>query len=311
MTESDLITRFLQRPTVRDDVVLGIGDDAALLIVPPDHELVAAVDTIIEGVHFPADTSAEDIGYRALAVNLSDLAAMGSKPAWCTLSLSLPQASEEWMQGFARGFFALATAHQCELVGGDTVRGPLVVTVQVMGMVEAGTALRRSGARVGDAIFVTHMTGEAAAGLSLVQAPRASSPATQHLVQRFLRPTPRVAIGRALRTHATAAMDVSDGLLIDLQRLCAASGVGAELDLQTVMLPRQLREVFDDATAWRFALSGGDDYELLYTMPAAQASAGAQHGVRIGTIVAGSGVTCRLNGAPHVPQHAGYDHFAR
>ncbi|MET0988126.1 MAG: thiamine-phosphate kinase [Steroidobacteraceae bacterium] len=310
MTEFDLINRFFRRPSTRPDVALGIGDDAALLTMPPGHDLVAAVDTIVEGVHFPVGTSAYDIGYRALAVNLSDLAAMGSKPAWCTLALSLPKASEEWMEGFARGFFDLATAHQCELVGGDTVRGPLVITVQVMGTVEAGNALRRSGANVGDGIFVTRMTGEAAAGLSLLQSPRTPTASTQHLIDRFLHPTPRVASGRALRTHATAAMDVSDGLVIDLQRLCAASRVAAELDLQTKMLSTSMRELFDQPTAWRFALSGGDDYELLYTMPSQQMSYGAQHGVRIGTIVAGAGVTCRIDGAVHVPQNAGYDHFA-
>ncbi|MET0658140.1 MAG: thiamine-phosphate kinase [Steroidobacteraceae bacterium] len=310
MTEFDLINRFFRRPSTRSDVALGIGDDAALLTMQPLYELVAAVDTIVEGVHFPAGTAAYDIGYRALAVNLSDLAAMGSKPAWCTLSLSLPQANEEWMQDFARGFFDLATAHQCELVGGDTVRGPLVITVQVMGTVEQGTALRRSGAQVGDGIFVTHMTGEAAAGLALVQSPRTPSASTQHLIDRFLHPTPRVAIGRALRTRATAAMDVSDGLLIDLQRLCAASGVAAELDLHRRMLSSQMRELFDEPTAWRFALSGGDDYELLYTMPSERASYGTLHGVRIGTIVAGAGVTCRIDGAVHLSQNAGYDHFA-
>ena len=310
VTEFDLINRYFQRGLTRTDVPLGIGDDAALLTLPSGHELVAAVDTIVEGVHFPVGTAAYDIGYRALAVNLSDLAAMGAKPAWCTLSLSLPTASEEWMAAFTRGFFDLATAHQCELVGGDTVRGPLVITVQVLGAVEMGTALRRSGAKVGDAIFLTQMTGEAAAGLSLVQAPRTPTASTQHLVDCFLHPKPRIASGRALRTQATAAMDVSDGLLIDLQRLCVASGVGAELDLQTNMLSTQLRELFDETSAWRFALSGGDDYELLYTLPPQQASYGAQHGVRIGTIVTGSGVTCRIDGAVHVPQNTGYDHFA-
>lgn len=310
MNESDLITRFFARAGRRDDVVLGIGDDAALLRVPDGQELVAAIDTIIEGVHFPSGSAAEDIGHRALAVNLSDLAAMGATPAWCMLSLSVPAADEQWLAGFSRGFFELALAHDCELVGGDTVRGPLVVTVQVMGFVEQGMALRRSGAQSGDAVFVTRMTGEAAAGLALVQTPRVATPATQHLIRKFLRPEPRLAAGRALRTHATAAMDVSDGLLIDLQRLCAASGVGAQLDLATAMLSTELREAFDEARAWQFALSGGDDYELLYTAPASGAAAGARHGVRIGRIVAGSGVTCRLNGTEYVPANTGYEHFA-
>jgi thiamine-monophosphate kinase len=311
VTESDLITRFFARRASRSDVVLGIGDDAALLQVAPGHELVAAVDTIVEGVHFPANTSAEDIGYRALAVNLSDLAAMGATPAWCTLALSMPDASEAWLQGFAAGFFPLAQQHQCELVGGDTVRGPLVVTVQVLGQVETGSALRRSGAKPGDAIFVTTMTGDAAAGLSLIQQPRAASAAIDDLQRRFRRPTPRIASGRALRTHASAAMDVSDGLSIDLQRLCNASGVGAELELSTPMLSLPLREVFDEPVAWQFALSGGDDYELLYTTQPVNESVGARHGIRIGTIVETSGVRCRINGIDHQPAALGYDHFAR
>lgn len=310
MNEFDLINRYFCRTTRRDDVVLGIGDDAALLRVPADHELVAAVDTIVEGVHFPIGSSAEDIGYRALAVNLSDLAAMGAKPAWSTLSLSIPQADETWLNGFSRGFFALADTHRCELVGGDTVRGALVITVQVMGIVERGTAMRRSGAKAGDAIFVTTMTGEAAAGLAVVQSQPEQTAAARRLIDKFLRPVPRIEQGRELRLHATAAMDVSDGLLIDLQRLCAASGVGALLDLSTSLLSNALLDTFEEAEAWRFALSGGDDYELLYTVPPSLAHIGEQHGVRIGTIVNGAGVRCRVNGFEHVPSAIGYDHFA-
>lgn len=310
MNETDLINRFFARGGRRKDVRLGIGDDAAVLTVPPGYEVVAAVDTIAEGVHFPAGAAAEDVGYRALAVNVSDLAAMGAQPAWCTLALSLPTATEEWLSGFARGFFEVAARHDCELVGGDTVRGPLVVTVQVMGLVEAGTALRRSGAQVGDAIFLTRMTGDAAAGLELLKSHQTTTEATAYLVQRFLRPTPRVEQGRALRLHAHAAMDVSDGLLIDLHRLCAASGVGAELDLTSSMLSPELRSVFDEDRAWEFALGGGDDYELLYTMPAAKTDLGAQNGICIGTIVSGSAVSCRVNGVTYTPRSLGYDHFA-
>ncbi|MGI9263462.1 MAG: thiamine-phosphate kinase [Gammaproteobacteria bacterium] len=263
MTEDELIERFFAASTLhRDDVVLGIGDDAAVLAPPPGHQIVSAVDTINEGVHFPAGLPARSIGHRAMAVNLSDLAAMGAEPAWALLSLSIPQADEKWLNEFADGFLGLATGFGVSLVGGDTVRGPLSVSVGVQGFVESGSQLTRAGARPGDAIFLTGKTGEAAAGLELVRGSR-----TGPLVDRFLDPVPRVEIGRDLVGVATSAIDVSDGLAVDLARLAKASGVAAHLDLDRLPLSEDVDQLFGPERCRELALAGGDDYELCFTVP--------------------------------------------
>jgi thiamine-monophosphate kinase len=313
--EFDIIANYFARRPARTDVPLGIGDDAAVLNVRGDRRLVLAMDTIVEGVHFLAGTAAEDIGYRVLAVNLSDLAAMGAEPAWMSLSLSLPRADEAWLDGFAKGLFELADAYDVALIGGDTVRGPLVVTVQIGGWIEPDRALTRAGARPGDAIFVSGVPGEAAAGLALLRDGRADGDAARHLRTRFLRPVPRVALGRTLRTVASAAMDISDGLLADLGKLCAASGCGAELTLDALPRSAALSACFDPDTSLRFALTGGDDYELLFTVPEAAAAVlvPSPAGVpvtRIGTIRAQPGVDCLLRGSPYRLERAGYDHFS-
>jgi thiamine-monophosphate kinase len=304
--ESELIHRYFARSNARNDVALGIGDDAAVLDVPPGYQLVAAVDTIVEGVHFPVGTRADDVGHRALAVNLSDLAAMGAEPGWFTLALSLPAPDEGWLQAFSQGLLALAEAHGCALVGGDTVRGPLVITIHVMGLVECGRALRRAGARAGDLIYLSHMTGEASAGLAAIQRDLPGTQAVRVLQDKFLRPVPRVELGRALQCRATAAMDVSDGLLIDLERMCAASDLSAVLELDSSMLPAALVQTFARDEAWRFALTGGDDYELLFTAPADQ----VVPGLRIGRMDQGRGVQCLVDGATYPTRVRGYDHFA-
>ena len=229
--EFDLIERYFTRQGDRSDVLLGVGDDAALLQVPPGQVLVAAMDTLVEGRHFLPDAPPGSVGHQALAVNLSDLAAMGATPAWALLSLSLPEPDEAWLGGFAAGLYALAESCGVALVGGDTVRGPRVVTITALGFVEPGRALLRSGARPGDLVYVSGWPGEAAAGLEALRRGDASGP-DDPLVRRYRFAEPRLALGRDLRGHATAAMDVSDGLLGDLQKLCAASGVGAQLDLE-------------------------------------------------------------------------------
>lgn len=313
--EFAIIDRYFRRRSRRDDVLLGVGDDAALLAPPPGRALVAAADTLVEGRHFLRDAPGRSVGHQALAVNLSDLAAMGADPAWALLSLSLPEVREPWLEDFAAGFHSLADAQGVELVGGDTVRGPLVVTVAVLGFVEQALALRRSGARPGDALYVSGSPGEAAAGLELLRR-GAAMDSDDPLVLRCLYAQPRLELGRALRGRASAAMDVSDGLLGDLGKLCAAGGVGARLDLDALPVSDRLLDACGREAGERLVLHGGDDYELLFTLPAADADRYERQlpqGLplsRIGVIEAGRDVRCERDGQVVTQAGAGYDHFA-
>ena len=320
--EFDLIRLFFrdrQAARGQSGVILGIGDDAAVLAMPSNTELVAAVDTLVAGRHFPPATAAHSIGHRALAVNLSDLAAMGATPAWAMLALTLPAVDAAWLEQFANGLMELAEAHDVALVGGDTTRGPLTVSVQIMGHVPCGTALRRCGARAGDLLAVTGTLGDGAAGLALVTA-GATAPAplgARELIQRFDYPTPRVRFGIAARGIATAAMDLSDGLVGDLPKLAHASGVAAHVAVERLPLSDALRAAVPYAQARDWALAGGDDYELLLAVPAARyadlAARAGQLNLRltvIGEIRAGSGVTWSQNGSEFAPSVRAWDHFA-
>lgn len=318
--EFELIARyFAEGFTDRADVVLGIGDDAAVVRVPAGSELVAAVDTIVAGVHFPAELAPEHIGYRVLAVNLSDLAAMGAAPCWCTLALTLPAAEEHWLQKFTQGFRELATRHGVALIGGDTTRGPLTATVQLLGLVPESTAVRRSGASAGELLFVSGTVGDAAGGLELIQGKTqlASAEDDVWLRRRFLAPTPRIELGLALRGIASAAIDISDGLHADAGKLLAASAVGASLDLDRLPLSRALQSLGLER-ARRLALNGGDDYELCFTVPAERVAAAERAAVasgctisRIGVVEPATGVRYRDHGRPAPVEAPGYDHFAR
>lgn len=323
MTEFEIIRRYFGNCGVRrDDVVVGVGDDGAVLRLPVQSELVVVMDTLVAGVHFPAETSAEDIGYKALAVNLSDIAAMGAEPAWATLALTVPQPVAEWLEAFARGLSAAARSYRVQLVGGDTTRGPLTVTVQVQGWVPQGQAVRRSGARPGDLICVTGSVGDAALALRAWQRHEAlGTPHGDYLLARLNRPTPRCAEGILLRGLASAMIDVSDGLAADLGHLLAASGVGGEMDLSQLPLSESFLALTgswagDDAV--RLALSGGDDYELCFTVPPArraaltQAFSGGACGARvIGTVEAAAGLRCRRgDGSLLALVASGYQHFA-
>ena len=316
--EFELIKRFFSHAgPQRRDVSLGIGDDAALVRVPEGAELVVSVDTIVAGVHFPAAVSPADIGYRALAVNLSDIAAMGATPAWATLALTLPAAEESWLEGFCSGFFALASAHDVMLIGGDTTSGPLSVTVQIMGHAPIGKALRRSGARAGDLIVVSGHVGDAAAGLALLQQQAAADQRPRdQLVARFLRPEPRIALGLALRDVASAAIDISDGLGADLTHILESSGVGAHLSLDSLPLSEALATSFESQRALELALGGGDDYELCITVPPQRlpmlsqiASTCACPLTRVGIIEAQPGLRCTLGGIAVAPTQGGFQHF--
>lgn len=315
MREFDLIARIRARATTRSDVALGIGDDAALLLPPVGMQLVVAMDTLNAGVHFPSGTAPADIGWKALAVNLSDLAAMGALPAWCTLSLSLPDADVAFVDGFLDGFSALARQHEVALVGGDTTRGPLSVCLTVHGFVEPGMALRRDGARVGDEVWVSGSLGDAAGALAQW---KAGVEGDASLRMRLDRPTPRIALGRALRGIATSCVDVSDGLLADLGHVCAASGVGARIDVDALPASETLRAAFHADARRVLQAAGGDDYELCFTAPAEerdavlQASASAGVPVtRIGFVTAAAGVKAFVtDGGEWSAPALGWQHFA-
>lgn len=313
--EFDLIDRIRQRATMRDDVILGIGDDAALLRVPDGHDLVVATDALNVGVHFPRDTAPADIGWKALAVNLSDLAAMGARPAWCTLALSLPQPDAAWLDGFLDGFTALAAQHQVALVGGDTTRGPLSVCVTVHGFVPHGAALRRDAARAGDDVWVTGTLGDAAAALAQLQAGGVADAA---LRLRLDRPEPRVGFALALAGIAHACIDLSDGLLQDLGHVCAASGVGARIDVDALPASHALSVRSRGDTLRGEQACGGDDYELCFTAPPHAADAVREAAAtcllpatKIGHVVAGSAVIAQCaDGSPWSAPRSGYAHFA-
>ncbi len=313
--EFDLIRRYFTRDRdLTDGLLLGPGDDAA--IVESSGRIAISTDTLIEGVHFPATISANLIGHRALAVNLSDLAAMGARPRWCTLALTLPAADAQWLQGFADGFYALARLHGVRLVGGDITRGGLSITVQVIGDV-AQRWPARSGAHPGDDVYVTGTLGDSAAGLTVVNE-QAMHRGAAHaaLADRFLRPQPRVTEGLALAELASAAIDVSDGLLADLGHICAASGCSAVVDVERLPLSAELLSVFPPMAAERFALAGGDDYELCFTASPARAAeieaAFAKLGTplrRIGEVLVGTGVVTRRDGEAFDSPARGYSHF--
>jgi thiamine-monophosphate kinase len=313
-TEFALIDAIARRAATRDDVVLGIGDDAAILAVPRDRQLVVAMDTLNAGVHFPDDTAPAHIGWKALAVNLSDLAAMGARPAWCTLSLSLPASDSRWLEGFLDGFLALAARHGVALVGGDTTRGPLSVCVTAHGLVVPGGALRRDGALVGDDVWVTGTLGDAAGALAQWRGGGGRVPA---LRERLDRPLPRVEAGLALAGLAHAAIDVSDGLLADLGHVCAASGVGAEIELGALPVSPALAGAFDLARRRAMQCTGGDDYELCFSLPrerrdeiAAIAEAAGVAMTRIGRVVDGDAVVVLDDdGNPRQMLRSGFDHF--
>ncbi|MFT4249286.1 MAG: thiamine-phosphate kinase [Pseudomonas sp.] len=323
MHEFALIDRIRARSHGRADIALGIGDDAALLQPAPGEQLAVTMDTLNEGVHFPPESAPFDIGWKTLAVNLSDLAAMGARPAWCTLSLSLPQVDANWLDGFAEGLFALADQHGIALVGGDTTRGPLSLSVTAIGRVAQGNALRRAGARAGDDIWATGTLGDAAAALKLWQAGTlaVAVPATaaiEPLRQRLQRPQPRVQAGLRLVGLASAAIDVSDGLLADLGHVCARSRVGAQLWLDALPASAALRAAFDGEALRVLQCAGGDDYELCFTAlrqhrdAVEQAMQFAEVAVtRIGRIVEGAAVVALdAAGHPWTPPRTGYQHFA-
>ena len=303
MDEFELIRRFFSRDAQATDV--GVGDDGAVMTPTPGTQQVQVIDTLVEGVHFPANITAADVGYRAVAVNLSDIAAMGARPRWMTLALTLWDKDELWVEDFAAGMFAAADEHGVILVGGDTTQGDsVVVSINMTGEVDKDAALLRSGAKEGDTVFVTGTVGDAAAGLELLQ----QGEHDEFLVGRFLRPTARLTLGRMLVGKAHAAIDISDGLVADLSKLLAASALGAQINVDDVPMSPALMARFDEDTAQQFALSGGDDYELCFTA-SADAVAELDGVTAIGTVTAAKGLVCRRGGEIVDVDVSGYRHF--
>ncbi|MBA3773614.1 MAG: thiamine-phosphate kinase [Ramlibacter sp.] len=316
MGEFDLIDRFFKRPTRRN--ALGIGDDCALLSPAVGMQLAVSSDMLVEGRHFLPTIDPFRLGHKALAVNLSDLAACGAKPLAFTLALALPRAEEAWLEPFSRGLLALADAHDCELVGGDTTRGPLTICITVFGEVPQGQALLRSGARAGDDLYVSGTLGQARLALEVFRG-TLSLPAEvfEAARVRMEQPTPRVALGMALRGIATSAIDISDGLLGDLGHILCLSSAGALIDTESAASLLSA-DTLDADRRLEYVLAGGDDYELAFTAPAAKReavmSAAANSGTavrRVGQIEAAHGI--RLvdgTGRAIERRYASFDHFA-
>ncbi|MGP9833730.1 thiamine-phosphate kinase [Marinobacter sp. NSM] len=312
MGEFELIRRFfvpLANKAMTDQLVLGPGDDCAIQRVPEGRDLVFSVDTLVEGVHFPANYSPFCLGWRALAVATSDLAAMGATPVCFTLALTLPEAEPEWLADFAHGLAKASDAFGISLAGGDTTRGPLAVCIQVHGTVTQGSAIRRSGARPGDLVCVSGPLGAAGAALDFLGA---TNPGVdqQAILARYHFPEPRLVLGQQLVGRASAAIDISDGLLADLEHILEPSGVGAELDAKNVPMLPELRRI-KGAAALSLALTAGDDYELCVTIPPDQYAALAPE-AQVGLIIIGrvqqeSGL--RVTGAEMTESPAGFDHF--
>lgn len=319
--EFALIRQYFSSLGHASGVVLGVGDDAAVLDVPEGEQLVVTVDTLVAGVHFPLDASPGDIGHRSLRVNLSDIAAMGAQPRWFTLALTLPEANEVWLQQFSQALSEDAAFFGCALVGGDTTSGPLSITIQLFGTVPTGEALTRSGASAGDHIFVTGSLGEGAAALSLfdIDGPGLIDNDDERdiLLQRFYRPKPRLLDGLHLRGLASSALDISDGLVADLGHIAEASGLGADIYFEQLPVAPWLTLLSEPPVVADWVLSGGDDYELCFTVPQEGRQAvdeliqqGEVTACCIGQMTNEKGVRCfDKHGTLMSVKESGYQHF--
>ncbi len=318
LAEFDLIREFFAHSAAgRDDVVLGVGDDCALLQPAAGMELAVTTDTLVEGVHFSNGADPEALGHKSLAVNLSDLAAMGATPSWASLALTMPSSDRNWLEGFSRGFLSLANKHGVVLIGGDTTSGPLAISVTAHGLVKPGQALRRSGAAVGDQIYVTGTLGDAGLALLARQGGYTVESGLVQLEQRLDRPQPRLSAGAALVGIASAAIDISDGLLSDLGHICEASATGARLSLEQLPTSVQVKSYLQQSGDWGTVVAAGDDYELCVVVPrekqaeldSIKSSLECDFSL-VGEIVAESGVNCIGSDGDVVTQlTSGYQHF--
>lgn len=318
--EFDIIKHyFAQQQLQRDDVALAIGDDCALVNVPVDFSVAVSTDSLVAGTHFLADADPASVAYKALASNLSDLAAMGATPAWVSLALTLPTIDETWLAPFCHSFFELANQYNIQLIGGDTTKGPLSITLTVQGLVPRGQALTRSGAQVGDDIYVTGDLGDSAAGLALIlQQQHCDQHLAATLIERHFKASPRVNVGEALRGIASAALDISDGVVADVQHIAARSNVAIEIEVEQLPLSAELLAFCDGdrQQAQQLALSSGEEYELCFTASAANRDALkvalAHTNIKytcIGKVKTGSGLSLLQSGKPLTWQLFGWDHF--
>lgn len=318
MKEFELIKHFFTKQKVkRKDVELGIGDDCAVLAPIENQNIVVTTDTLVAGVHFPFETSPRAIGHKAVAVNLSDIAAMGAKPSWLSLALTLPDVDEAWLNEFCEGVFELCEFYNVELIGGDTTQGPLSITITAQGLTPEGSYLSRSGAKAGDWLYVTGELGDAALALQQITGKVDIEPQFTNIIRNKLDyPKPRVLAGQTLREYASAAIDLSDGLIADLGHICQASNVGANVVLDALPLSTIMRDSLLSEDAIALALSGGDDYELLFTvsednkvgMETAMSHAGTPV-TCIGQLNASQTITTTLNNKPIPINTAGFEHF--
>lgn len=308
--EFDLIKRhFTAKKAANSATVLGVGDDCALLRVPAGQRLAITTDTMVENVHFLAGADPYDLGYKLLAVNLSDLASMGAEPVAATLALTLPEVDDAWLERFAEGFFGLADLYRVDLIGGDTTSGPLTLTVQAMGLVPDDLALLRSGARVGDLIYMTGRLGDAGMGLKIARGYRCKE--QKAALERFNRPEPRIEEGLALRAVARSCIDVSDGLAQDLGHILKQSGVGACLDWDALPLSETVEEYIDATGDWTLPLRAGDDYELCFTVPADKADSLTGNFSCIGIVEERPGLRINRFGATELLRVRGFEHFSQ
>ncbi|MCE9678071.1 thiamine-phosphate kinase [Shewanella sp. AS1] len=318
MKEFKVIDRFFVNcGQPRRDVELSIGDDCAL-VNPAAHKSIAiSCDTLVENIHFFPDMPARALGYKSLAVNLSDLASMGAEPAWMTLAITLPDIDEDWLSEFSSGLHQVAEYYGVALVGGDTTRGPKSITITINGQVPEGKALTRSGAKNGDWIYVTGHLGDSALGLDILRGTQHFEPAlNEYFIERHYHPTPRVLAGQALRELASSAIDISDGLVGDIGHVLKRSKVGAVIEVDTIPLSTQMREAVPIEQALGYALTGGEDYELLFTVPEFQRGAlevALSHAgvsfAKIGQISTGDKLRLIKDGEPYTPMNFGFEHF--
>ena len=320
MGEFDLIKRYFLRKSLQNDVILSVGDDCAITSIPSGYQLAITTDTLVEGTHFLPSISPADLAYKSVAVNLSDLAAMGATPTWMSLALTLPEIKEAWLAEFSQSLFAILDRYGVSLIGGDTTKGPLSITLTAQGFLPKNQGLFRHQAKVGDWIFVSGFLGDSAAGLDLLlQNRKIENEFDRYFIQRHLRPTPRVELGLALRSFSCCALDISDGLLADLEHILERSQVGAEIYLENLPLSHHLCTQYEQTQAEKFALTGGEDYELCFTVSEEKREEMEQvlrsQGIkvtRIGQILpATSGLNLLKNGKKMaLPTHIGFDHFS-